>query len=124
MPLVGTLRKTLAAHKLATGRDGDDVVFGRTAAGPFVPSTVRRRALAAWNAAGLRPLTPHEARHSCVSYLLDANLSIKKVSAYVGHTDVRTTLNCYGHLLPGNEPEAAAQLDAYLAAAEASGRRP
>ena len=51
-PLVAPVKRRLIAHKLATGRDGDDLVTGRTATRPFVPSTVRRHALAAWEAAG------------------------------------------------------------------------
>ena len=43
VPLVGVLRRIMAAHKLATGRDGDELVFGRTPSLPFVPSTVRAR---------------------------------------------------------------------------------
>jgi integrase len=35
------LRPTLVAQLLATGRGPDDLVFGRTAALPFVPSTIR-----------------------------------------------------------------------------------
>ncbi len=33
---------------------------------------------------------------------------------YIGHSDIRTTYNRYGHLMPGGEREAAAKLDAFL----------
>ena len=46
--LLAGVRAILAAHKLATGRDGDDLVFGRTASDAFVRSTLRARSLAAW----------------------------------------------------------------------------
>jgi integrase len=32
----------------------------------------------------------------------------------VGHSDVRTIYNIYGHLMPGDEREAAVRLDAFL----------
>jgi hypothetical protein len=32
----------------------------------------------------------------------------------MGHAGIQITLDLYGHLMPGNESEAAAQLDAYL----------
>jgi hypothetical protein len=35
---------------------------------------------------------------------------------YLGHSSVATTLDVYGHLMPGAEADAAALLDAYLAA--------
>ncbi len=135
VPLAGVVRRELAALKLRTGRDGDDLVFGRTAALPFVRSTIRSRALKAWKAENaraakraedegreldaaeiLRPLTPHEARHCAASYLIAAGLNAKQLSVYIGHSDIRTTYNRYGHLMPGDEAEAAAQLDAYLEA--------
>ena len=47
MPLTAWLAPILAAHRLATGRDGDQLVFGTDPRQPFVPSTVRRP-LAAW----------------------------------------------------------------------------
>jgi len=38
-----------------------------------------------------------------------------EVSRYVGHTDIRTTANVYGHLVQGQEREAARRLDELLA---------
>lgn len=114
VPLAGELRRELIAHKLRTGRDGDDLIFGRTAQLPFVPSTVGARAQRAWGSRGLEPLTPHEARHCAVSYFIAAGMNAKQISVYVGHGDVRQTWNRYGHLMPGDESEAAKKLDAYL----------
>ncbi len=54
VPLVGVLRELMTTHRKATGRDGDDLVFGRTAELPFVPTTIRRRALSAWRRANRR----------------------------------------------------------------------
>ena len=48
VPVTAGLRRLLIAHRAATGRSGRDLVFGRTAADPFIPSTVRSRALRAW----------------------------------------------------------------------------
>jgi integrase len=115
VPLVGAIRLALLEQKLATGRDGEDLVFGRTAGLPFSRSTVRDRALRAWKQAALEPLTPHEARHCAVSYMIAAGLNPKQISTYIGHGDVRQTWNRYGHLMPGDEVSAAAQLDAFLA---------
>jgi hypothetical protein len=62
VPLAGAVRRELAALKLRTGRDGDDFVFGRTASLPFVRSTIRSRALAAWEAANERTTAAAAAR--------------------------------------------------------------
>ncbi len=39
------------------------------------------------------------------------------VVLFLGHASVTITFDRYGHLMPGNETEAAARLDAYLVAA-------
>ncbi|MDQ6750662.1 MAG: site-specific integrase [Actinomycetota bacterium] len=114
VPMAGPLRQGLAAHRLRTGRTGEALVFGRTPTSPFVPSTTRARARKAWKAAGLEPLTPHEARHCAASYLIAAGLNAKELSTYLGHADIRVTYNVYGHLLPGGEREAADRLTAFL----------
>jgi integrase len=116
VPIAEPLRRELADHGLRTKRSGDDLVFGRTAALPFIRSTVRARANRAWKAAGLEPLTPHEARHCAASYLIAAGLNAKELSVYIGHSDIRTTYNRYGHLMPGGEVAAAKRLTAFLEA--------
>lgn len=50
VPILAPLAPVLAAHKLRTGRGGDDLVFGMAPDHPFDPSSVRRRTLAAWDA--------------------------------------------------------------------------
>lgn len=39
----------------------------------------------------------------------------------MGHASITMTLDRYGHLMPGNEDEAAAMLDRYLEAGARSG---
>jgi hypothetical protein len=46
--------------------------------------------------------------------MIAAGLNPKQISTYIGHGDVRQTWNRYGHLMPGDEQTAAAQLDAFL----------
>ena len=120
VPLAGLVRRELAALKLRTGRDGDDFVFGRSATLPFVRSTVRSRANRAWDAVDMDPLTPHEARHCAASYLIAAGLNAKQLSVYIGHSDIRTTYNRCGHLMPGDERAAVRQLDEYLGTRESA----
>jgi integrase len=59
-------------------------------------------------------LTLHEARHCYASYMIAAGVNAKALSTYMGHASIAITLDTYGHMLPGNEEEAATLLDAYL----------
>jgi integrase len=62
-----------------------------------------RRANALREAAGLSSLppgvTPHTFRHTFISFLLEARASPRYVMAQVGHSDPKTTLRIYAHLL-------------------------
>ena len=112
--MTGELRRICAAHKLQSGRNGSDLFLGRSPVDPFYPSTVRARARKAWQAARLKPLTAHEARHCSASYMIARGLDWKKVSQFLGHTDVRTTFNRYGKVVEEDLAEAAERLDAYF----------
>lgn len=56
-------------------------------------------------------LTPHEFRHSCVSYLINKNVDIKYISSWVGHSSTKTTESIYGHILPIKKEEVAKQFE-------------
>jgi integrase len=68
-------------------------VFGATAARPFEPSTVRRRALTAWNAAQLDPITLHEGRHTFASLMIAAGVNAKAICEAMGHASVTMTFD-------------------------------
>ena len=104
---------------LAEERDAEGLVFGASATAPFGQSVVRRRALAAWGAAGLDPIGLQECRHTFASLSIAAGVNAKALSTYMGHANIAITLDRYGHLMPGNEDEAAALLNAYLERARA-----
>ena len=134
IPMIGELRRICRAHKLQTGRHGTQLFLGRTPADPFYPSTIRSRALKAWGwkqvpnpnpgppqkiwikdrADALEPLTPHEARHCAASYMIAAGMDWKKITEFIGHSDVRTTYNRYGKVVPEDLAPAAAQLEEYF----------
>lgn len=69
------------------------------------------------NEAELEPIAPislHECRHTFASLMIAAGGNAKALSTYMGHASITITLDRYGHLMPGNENEAAARLDTYL----------
>jgi integrase len=133
VPIAVTLRDHLIEHKLRSGRS-EGLVFGRTAEIPFEPVGLGERAATSWkrataelrkddpDAPGLAPITLHECRHTFASLMIAAGVNAKALSTYMGHSSVTITYDRYGHLMPGNEDEAAALLDAYLERANAKGR--
>ena len=56
----------------------------------------------------------HALRHSHASQLLRSGADIKVVSARLGHSKSGFTLETYGHLLPGQDQDAAQRVDAAL----------
>ena len=92
LPLLALLRDYLDEHKLATGRRGEELAFGRTATDAFVPSTVRTRARAAWEAAGLEPITLHECRHTFASLMIAAGENAKAIQTFMGHATITDDL--------------------------------
>ena len=130
VPILDPLAMELGAHKLRTQRRGDDLVFGRTASEPFIPTTVRAHALKAWAGENtrrtkqakddrpvelLQPITLHEARHTCASLMIAAGVNAKALSSIMGHATITMTFDTYGHLMPGGLDEAARAANAYLA---------
>jgi integrase len=70
----------------------------------------------------LTAITLHECRHTFASYMIAAGVNAKALSTYLGHANINITLDTYGHLLPGNEEEAAGLLDAFLDRANTQAR--
>jgi integrase len=112
VPIADVLRGYLTEHWL---RGGAGVLVFGNGGRPFRPDTPTARARRAWKAAGLESITLHECRHTCASYFIAAGAHAKALSTYMGHANIATTYDLYGHMMPGNESEAAALLDAYLA---------
>lgn len=138
VPVASVLRDALVEHKMATRDDG--LVFGRSPDEPFSASAVTARAKRAWLTAERKrkaaveageenastvPVVPiglHEARHTYASLMIAAGVNAKALSTYMGHSSISITLDRYGHLMPGNEAEAAALFDAYLERANTAAR--
>jgi integrase len=137
VPIASVLRDYLIEHKLASGC-GDGLVFGRSPTWPFNHTTILGRAHTAWKKANaeearaaeaerreprvLEPIGLHEARHTFASLMIAAGVNAKALATYMGHSSITVTLDRYGHLMPGNENEAAGLLDAYLERARPQAR--
>jgi integrase len=119
VPVPTVLRDHLVEHRMSQGRAAG-LVFGRSGDRPFAASSVHQRAQRAWKAAELNSITLHEARHTFASLMIAAGVNAKALSTYMRHANIAITYDRYGHLMPGNEAEAAALLDLYLESQRAS----
>jgi len=131
VPIFAVLRDHLTEHKAATGRGGNDFVFGAAADRPFTPTHIRKQALAAWKAENenraekkldlLVPIGLHECRHTFVSMLSDAGVSLEEIGDYVGHGSTYMT-GAYRHLLKDRPKKTTRTMDAYLDRADSRSR--
>jgi integrase len=133
VPIAQVLREHLIARELRSAWS-EGLVFGRSSTLPFEPVTLADRARKAWAKENereserarlegrqprpLEPITLHEARHTFASLMIAAGVNAKALSSYMGHASITITLDRYGHLMPGNEQEAADLLDVYLERAD------
>ncbi len=120
VPIIAALRPHLAARKLR--RRGAPGFFFGDRGRPFNRNALVNRANRAWKKAKLQPIGLHECRHTFASILIAAGVNAKALSTYLGHSSIQITLDRYGHLMPGNEDEAVALVDAYLARASGKNR--
>lgn len=132
VPIAAVLREHLLDHKLDSG--GEGLAFRRPDGRPFDGAALRTRALRAWaaeterrrgddpDAPALEPIALHECRHTFASLMIAAGVNAKALSTYMGHANIAVTIDRYGHLMPGNEDQAAALLDAYLERADTAAR--
>ncbi len=113
VPIISTLAEALTTHGALTERSAG-LVFGRDGTRPFDPSSTRARAHRDWAAAGVNSIELHEARHTFASLMIAAGVAPKALQVYMGHSSIRITFDRYGHLMPGNEAEAANLLERYI----------
>jgi integrase len=87
-------------------------VFCTSRGTPFSPRNVVRHFKKVLKSAGLpESIRLHDLRHTFVSFMLSQNVPPKDVQVLAGHADFSTTMNIYGHLMPGAREDAAKKMD-------------
>lgn len=124
MSLPAFLRDMLTDHlkTLPGGIDPEALVFTNPAGGPIHQVAWLRTHFkpAAKLAVPERPgLRFHDLRHTAASLLIAHGAHPKAIQERLGHASITTTLDRYGHLMPGLDTALMAGLDAPHAAASA-----
>lgn len=103
-------RERLAESGVAQG--ADTPMFATDGGCAVRPSDLTAAFRVAADAAGLpKRHHLHSLRHTYATYLLSTGTSFKEAQELLGHASATTTLNVYGHVVPGRKSEAA---DAYI----------
>jgi len=102
VPLTDRVQPVIA--QWAEGKNPDDLLFA-SPEGHYIRLGNWRRTVR-WDATGLGR-RPHDLRHTAASLWIAAGVDIKTVSAWLGHSTAKLTLDTYGHLM-GTDAERAA----------------
>ena len=94
----------------------DTLVFSTIDGGPISPNGLSRDWGDFVRAQGLPSVTFHGLRHSHVSALIASGIDPLTISRRIGHANVSTTTNVYGHLFKQTDTMAAKAIEAVLKA--------
>jgi len=105
------VKKALVEHK-EKQTVKSEFVFCTSNGTPFSPRNIVRHFKKTLRIAGLPDtIRLHDLRHTFVSFMLAQNVPPKDVQAIAGHASFKTTMDIYGHLMPGAQREAAKKMD-------------
>ena len=90
----------------------DAFIFSDALLKPLEEKRANRRLQAICRKLGIEPRPLHSIRHSYATRLFEAGVDIKTVQKLMGHSDYKTTLNIYVHVMDEEKEKAAAVLDA------------
>ncbi len=112
--LVQKFGGTVPVVDLGAGFKPDQIrlVFPNREGGPLDGDNVRRRAFyRTLKNAGVPRIRFHDLRHTFASLLLQQGESLHYVKEQMGHASIQTTVDVYGHIVPGSNRRAVNLLD-------------
>ena len=118
LPIPPTLMAALRAHLADQQEQWPDAqyLFLSTAGTPIEPMNLRNHFKKAIKEIGLPATTRfHDLRHSCATFLIAAGEHPRVIMQTLGHSQISTTMDVYGHVLEETHRQAVDRLDALLA---------
>jgi integrase len=111
-----TLRKLMAQKSLqekvfGNGKGNEQNVFLSSAGTAKEPRNLVREFKALLKKSDLPDVRFHDLRHTAASLMLMSGMPVMRIARQLGHAKPSTTLDIYGHLIPGLEVEAAERID-------------
>ncbi|TYP81164.1 tyrosine-type recombinase/integrase [Blastococcus xanthinilyticus] len=119
MPLVDELHRHKAAQlgeQMLAGSEwhDEDLVFAQPNGRPVDKKTDHHDWTRLLQAAGVRHVRLHDGRHTAATLLLSENVHPRVVMELLGHSQMRTTMDIYSHVMPALAREAADRMSALL----------
>jgi len=99
---------------MGAGYTHRDLVFAAPDGEPWNPDSIGLAFARAVARTDLPRIRLHDLRHSHATHLLTAGQNPKLVSDRLGHATVGFTLDTYGHVIPGQQADAAAAVAALV----------
>ena len=93
---------------LGPGWRDSGLVFTMPDGSGWHPDVITRAFARLVERSGLPKIRLHDLRHTHATHLLAAGVNVRVVSERLGHASTAFTLDVYGHVLPGQQAEAAA----------------
>jgi integrase len=112
-----TLRKLMNHHEGMSKRFpsvSELTVFCSSIGTPMEPRNLLREFKALLKKSGLPNVRFHDLRHTAASIMLSNGMPVIKIARQLGHAKASTTLDIYGHIIPGLEVESVERIDALL----------
>ncbi|MCI1590409.1 MAG: site-specific integrase [Heyndrickxia oleronia] len=102
-------RKLINEERLLSGENYThyDLVCPTSVGTPYLPSNLTKIFRRIIKEAGVKKIRFHDMRHTHATLLLKQNTNPKIVAERLGHSNTRTTLDIYSHLLPNMQKDTA-----------------
>ena len=113
------LRDMLNDHLIKNvPNDPEALVFTAPRGSPLRSSNFRQQF---WNtatkAAGVPGILIHGMRHTCAAIMINQGAHPEAIKRHLGHSSIKVTMDCYGHLFPSEADAIAERLDRVYAQA-------
>ncbi|MET9931816.1 MULTISPECIES: site-specific integrase [unclassified Streptomyces] len=108
------MRQKATYEAAGTAWTATGYVFATRTGRPVEPRNVHRSFVRVSEAAGLRPIRLHDARHGCATLLTAAGVAPRVVMEILGHSQISLTMDVYTHVVQDTQREAISHMDRLL----------
>lgn len=113
-------RQRFERQALADVWTADDLIITTTVGSVVNPTSIKRSLNALIERADVPPVTTHGLRHMSATFMLKAGISPALVALKLGHADIGTTVDRYGHLTVNDQSTVNAVMEALAARGRAT----